>query len=122
MSVMTRAELRIRRHLRMRRKVLGTSERPRLAVFRSLNHIYCQVVDDTKGRTLLALSSLSPDLKKALPKGGGNRAAAELLGKNLAERALKVGIQRVVFDRGGFRYHGRVMALADAARKGGLSL
>ena len=122
MRVRTKEDFRIRRHLRVRRKVAGTTERPRLSVFRSLNHIYCQVVDDTKGRTLLALSSLSPDLKKALPKGGGNRAAAELLGKNLAERALKVGIQRVVFDRGGFRYHGRVMALADAARKGGLSL
>ncbi len=119
MAVKTTKELRDRRHLRVRLKVVGTSERPRLAVFRSLNHIYSQVIDDSKGRTLVAVSSLSPELKG---KGkGGKKAAAEAVGKALAERAMKAGIKAVVFDRGGYRYHGRVLALADAARKGGLS-
>ncbi len=111
-----------RRHLRVRRKVTGTPERPRLSVFRSLKHIQCQVIDDMKGRTLVAVSTQSPELKPSLKKGGGgNLAAAELVGKAIAERALKAGIKQVVFDRGGYRYHGRVMVLADAARKGGLS-
>lgn len=105
----------------MRRRVRGTPERPRLAVFRSLSHIYCQIIDDEGGRTLAAVSTVSPDLRIAL-KGGraGNCAAAELVGKAIAERARKANIGKVVFDRGGFRYHGRVKILAEAARKGGL--
>ena len=122
MSSQTRETLRERRHLRVRRKVVGTAERPRLAVFRSVKHLYCQVIDDTQGKTLLAVSSQTPEVKKGLGKGGGgNKAAAEAIGKAVAERAIKAGIQKVVFDRGGFRYHGRVQTLADAARKGGLS-
>ena len=113
----TSQELRERRHLRIRKKVQGTSERPRLAVYRSLKYIYCQVIDDQKGVTLLSCSSNAA----ALEKKGGKKAAAEAVGLALAEAAKKKGIQQVVFDRGGYRYHGRVQALADAARKGGLS-
>ncbi len=121
MKMTKQAQVR-RRHLRVRRKVVGTPERPRLSVFRSLKHINCQVIDDTKGRTLVAISTQAPDMKASLKKGGGgNLAAAELIGKAIAEKALKAGIRQVVFDRGGYRYHGRVMVLADAARKGGLS-
>ena len=114
-------ELRERRHHRIRRKVKGTLERPRLAVYRSLNHIYCQVIDDEKGATLLSVSSNAGPLKPVLGEKGGNKVAAEAVGQALAEAALKKGIKQVVFDRGGYRYHGRVQALADAARKGGLS-
>ena len=117
----TSEELRERRHHRIRRKVQGTPERPRLAVFRSVRHIYCQVIDDEKGVTLLSVSTNAAPLKPALAEKGGNKAAAEAVGKALAEAALKKGIKQVVFDRGGYRYHGRVQALADAARKGGLS-
>ena len=117
----TSQELRERRHLRIRKKVQGTSERPRLAVFRSSKHIYCQVIDDQKGVTLLSVASNGPVLKGGLAKKGGNKAAAEAVGAALADAAKKKGIQQVVFDRGGYRYHGRVQALADAARKGGLS-
>lgn len=110
-----------KRHARIRRKVIGTPERPRLAVFRSLKHIGCQVIDDAAGKTLLAVSTLSEDLRKALPKGGGNVAAAARVGELVAAKAVKAGIKQVVFDRGGHRYHGRIQALADAARKGGLA-
>jgi large subunit ribosomal protein L18 len=111
--------LRRRRHYRLRRKIAGTSERPRLAVFRSLHHIYAQVIDDSNGRTLAAASTLDASLKGD-GKSGGNIAAAEAVGALIAERAKAGGVGKVVFDRGGFKYHGRVRGLADAARKGGL--
>jgi large subunit ribosomal protein L18 len=107
------------RHLRIRRRVIGTAERPRLAVFRSLNHIYAQVVDDTSGRTLAAVDSRAPDFRQKA-KGGGNVAAAKIVGELLAQRAKAQGISQVVFDRGGYQYHGRVKALAEAARAAGL--
>lgn len=106
-------------HLRVRRRVAGTPERPRLSVFRSLNHIYAQVIDDRTGRTLAAASSLDKETRKQL-KGGGNVAAAKFVGKAIAERARAAGIEQVVFDRGGYKYHGRVQALAEAAREAGL--
>jgi len=111
--------LRIKRHTRVRKKVNGTTERPRLAVFRSVNHIYAQIIDDTRGVTLAAASSVEPALKGDL-KSGGNIAAAQRVGALIAERAKEKGIERVVFDRGGFLYHGRVRNLAEAAREGGL--
>jgi large subunit ribosomal protein L18 len=114
-----RHELRQRRHRRVRKRVSGTSERPRLAVFRSLNHIYAQVIDDTAGATLAAASTLDPSLRSAL-KSGGDVEAAKAVGKLIAERAREKGVEKVVFDRGGYLYHGRVQHLADAAREGGL--
>jgi large subunit ribosomal protein L18 len=108
-----------KRHHRLRRWVRGTTARPRLAVFRSLNHIYAQVVDDETGRTLVAADSRSKQFRAGQPRGG-NVAAAKAVGELLAQRAKAGGITRVVFDRGGFKYHGRVKALADAARAGGL--
>ena len=108
---------RARRHYRVRKKVEGSAERPRLAVFRSNKHIVAQVIDDRAGRTLAAASTLESDLK-----GGatGNKAAAQSVGRLVAERAKSAGVSKVVFDRGGFQYHGRVAALADAAREAGL--
>jgi large subunit ribosomal protein L18 len=106
-------------HARVRTRVEGTTERPRLCVYRSLAQIYAQVVDDRSGRTLVAASSLDKETRKQL-KGGGNVAAAKVIGKVIAERALAAKIQKVVFDRGGYKYHGRVKALADAAREAGL--
>jgi large subunit ribosomal protein L18 len=108
------------RHLRLRARVIGTPERPRLAVFRSLNHIYAQVVDDTSGRTLAAVDSRAPDFRQKA-KAGGNVAAAKIVGELLAQRAKARGITQVVFDRGGYQYHGRVKALAEAARAAGLA-
>ncbi|MCT7949212.1 50S ribosomal protein L18 [Ancylothrix sp. C2] len=108
-----------RRHQRVRRKVFGTSERPRLAVFRSNEHIYAQVIDDTKHHTLAAASTLEPDLRSSL-SSGGNREASTQVGKLIAERAKAAGIEKVVFDRGGNLYHGRIQALAEAAREAGL--
>ncbi len=99
--------------------MIGTAERPRLAVFRSLNHIYAQVIDDTAGRTLVAVDSRAADFR-ARTKAGGNVAAAKIVGELLAQRAKAAGISKVVFDRGGYQYHGRVKALADAARAAGL--
>ena len=104
-------------HKRIRSKILGSPERPRLAVFRSLNHIYAQVIDDTKGVTLAAASTTEPDLRG---KSGGDINSAKEIGKLIAERAKAKGIQRVVFDRGGYIYHGRVRGLAEAAREAGL--
>lgn len=115
---MSRKERRRRIHLRSRQKLLGTPERPRLCVFRSLKHIYAQLVDDTAGRTLTAVSTLK--LHGAKLPNGGNVAAAREVGKAIAERAKELGIERVVFDRNGHRYHGRVKALAEAAREAGL--
>jgi large subunit ribosomal protein L18 len=103
-------------HRRLRRKISGTTERPRLAVFRSLKHIYAQVIDDKLGRTLVAASTIEKDS----PAKGCNIGAAKAIGKLVAERAREQGIKAVVFDRGGYRYHGRMKALADAAREAGL--
>jgi large subunit ribosomal protein L18 len=111
-------EARQRRHARVRRNVRGTPERPRLAVFRSNAGIYAQVIDDSQGRTLAAASTLERDL--VVPDGEGKIGAAKAVGQRLAERARAAGIEAVVFDRGGNRYTGRVQALADAARQGGL--
>jgi large subunit ribosomal protein L18 len=108
-----------KRHYRLRRWVRGTAARPRLAVFRSLNHIYAQVVDDESGRTLVAADSRSKEFRAANPTGG-NVAAAKAVGTLLAQRAKAAGLTQVVFDRGGYQFHGRVKALADAARAGGL--
>jgi large subunit ribosomal protein L18 len=110
---------RLRRHERVRKHVVGTPDRPRLNVFRSLNHIYAQVVDDGKGHTLVSASTVDPEVQKQL-KGLKKTDQARVVGKVLAERALGQGVKRVVFDRGGYKYHGRVKALADAAREGGL--
>ena len=118
-KIKTSAHQRYRRHLRVRKKIAGTPERPRLAVFRSLNHIYAQVIDDTSGRTLAAVDSRAPDFRQKV-KAGGNVAAAKIVGELLAQRAKARGINQVVFDRGGYQYHGRVKALADAARAAGL--
>lgn len=109
-----------RRHIRVRKTVRGTSERPRLAIFRSLKYVYAQIIDDTAGHTLVSATDLQADLRKA--RNGKNKTqVAEIVGEELAKRAKEKGIQAVVFDRGGFRYHGRVKALAEGARKGGLS-
>jgi large subunit ribosomal protein L18 len=108
-----------RRHARVRSKVVGTLERPRLNVYRSLNNIYAQVIDDTQGHTLLAVSTLDPALKGELMEKTKTEQAA-LVGKVLAERAMQAGITSVVFDRGGYKYHGRVKALAEASRESGL--
>jgi len=112
-------EARVRRHERVRKSVVGSPERPRLNVFRSLEHTYAQVIDDTAGHTLVSASTLDIEVRgrcEGLPRA----EAAKVVGKVVAERALAKGITRVVFDRGGFPYHGRVKALADAAREGGL--
>ena len=114
-----RLEGRKRRHLRIRKKVQGTAERPRLAVYRSLNHVYVQLVDDLNGRTLLTLSSGSKDSGAAGTKG--KIAASKAVGKRVAEMAREKGISSVCFDRGGYLYHGRVKAVADGAREGGLN-
>ncbi len=107
------------RHLRVRSRVSGTTDRPRLCVFRSLKHIYAQVIDDLQGHTLVAASTLDADVRAQL-NGKNKKEQAALVGKTLAERALAAGINQVVFDRGGYLYHGRVEALAKAARDGGL--
>mgnify|MGYP005838261527 CR=1 FL=1 len=121
MSRQTRQERRRRRHLRVRRKVFGTPERPRLSVYRSLKHMYAQVVDDTRGHTLVFVSTLDPALRETLQQSdGGKVEAARKVGLELARRALDKGVTRVVFDRGGFLYHGRVAAVAEGAREGGL--
>jgi large subunit ribosomal protein L18 len=108
---------RIRRHGRVRKKVFGTTERPRLSVFRSTNHIYAQIIDDVNGATLISASTVDKDVKVS---NGGNIDAAKAVGALLAKRALEKKIDKVVFDRGGFLYHGRVKALAEAAREAGL--
>ncbi len=106
-------------HVRIRLRLHGRPQAPRLNVFRSLKHIYAHIIDDTRGHTLVAASSLDKEVRKTL-KTGGNVAAAKVVGRVLAERAKAAGISRVVFDRGGYAYHGRVKSLADAAREGGL--
>lgn len=112
-------ELRRRRHYRLRRRVTGTPQRPRLAVFRSLKHIYAQIIDDAQGQTLAAASTMEGALKGSL-KTGGDIEAAKAVGKLIAARGKEKGVSQVVFDRGGFSYHGRVASLADAAREAGL--
>jgi large subunit ribosomal protein L18 len=119
MSTKTKQDIRQRLHDRIRKKIRGTPARPRLAVFRSQGHIYAQVIDDDAGRTLCAASSLDKDVRGASKKGG-NVAAAKSVGTLIAARAKDKGIAAVVFDRGGFQYHGRIKALADAARESGL--
>jgi large subunit ribosomal protein L18 len=116
---LTKAEHRIRRHRRVRKKVLGTAERPRLAVFRSNKHIYVQAIDDLAGRTVASASTMEADAR-----GGATAtvAAAKEVGKRVGERAKQAGITTVVFDRGGFKYHGRIAAIADGAREAGLEL
>ena len=119
MSPKTREQMRTRRHMRVRKHVSGTADRPRVSVFRSLSQIYAQVIDDTAGRTLVAVSSVDKELRAKIAKMKKSDQAKEV-GKALAQRARSKGISKVVFDRGGYRYHGRVKALAEAAREAGL--
>jgi large subunit ribosomal protein L18 len=114
-----RKKIRQKKHLRIRKNILGTAERPRLAVYRSLNHMYAQLIDDVSGNTLVAASTLETPLK-GKKENGSNTEAAHKVGKLLAEKALKKGVKEVVFDRGGLIYHGRVKALAEGAREAGL--
>jgi large subunit ribosomal protein L18 len=118
MANTNRAEVRTAIHSRIRRKVKGSTDRPRLAIYRSLNHIYAQVIDDRMGQTLVSASSTEKDLRS---NTGGNLDAARRIGQAIAERALAKGIEQVVFDRGGYLYHGRIKALTDAARAAGLN-
>lgn len=118
MANTNRAEIRTAIHSRIRRKVKGDTERPRLAIYRSLNHIYAQVIDDRLGKTLVSASTTEKDLRGS---SGGNLDAARRIGTTIAERAIAKGIEQVVFDRGGYLYHGRVKALTDAARAAGLN-
>lgn len=118
-KIRTNKGRRVMRHARVRRKIVGTSDRPRLSVYRSLNHVYAQVIDDSQGTTLASASSLESAVKTQ-QNGGSKVDVAGLVGGLISERAKEKGIGTVVFDRGGYKYHGRVKALADAARKGGL--
>jgi large subunit ribosomal protein L18 len=122
MKIHTKDDRRRRIQLRQRKRIAGTSERPRLSVFRSVMHIYAQVIDDMSGTTLVSASSVESSVKGGFSKGvsGGNLKGAEAIGKTIAERSIEKGIKRVVFDRSGFLYHGRIRAVADAARKAGL--
>ena len=119
-SKKSRSEVRVKKHKKLRNRLSGTAECPRLAVFRSNNHMYAQIIDDTVGNTLVSASTLQKEVKANLEKTNDVNAAA-YLGKVIAERALEKGIKDVVFDRGGFIYHGKVQALADAAREAGLN-
>ena len=116
-SKQNRAEARVKRHLRVRKKVSGTAERPRLAVFRSEKNIYAQIIDDVKAVTLVSASSLDKDFENKI---GSNKEAAKVVGQLIAKKALDNGIKTVVFDRGGYVYHGRIQELAEAAREAGL--
>ena len=122
MKIKTKEDRRDRIKFRIRKRVTGTAERPRLSVFRSLLHVYVQVIDDRAGKTIVSASTVEPSLKAALGKSsrGGNRAGAEAVGRTVAERLKEKGITRVVFDRNGFLYHGRIKAVAEAARQAGL--
>ena len=115
----SRAEMRVKKHMRIRNRFSGTAQRPRLAVFRSNNHMYAQIIDDTVGNTLVAASTVEKEVKAELKKTNDVEAAA-YLGKVIAKRAMDKGITEVVFDRGGFLYHGKIAALAEAAREAGL--
>ena len=116
---LTKRESRTRRHTRVRKKITGTPERPRLCVFRSEKHIYAQIIDDSLGRTLCSASSLSPEIRNEDAKGSAV-AGARLVGKLVAQKAAEANVKKAVFDRGGYRYHGRVKELAEAAREAGL--
>ncbi|MDA8235082.1 MAG: 50S ribosomal protein L18 [Clostridia bacterium] len=118
-SRVNRKEIYAKKHLRVRKNISGTAERPRLCVYRSLNHIYAQVINDVDGVTIAAASTLEPGLKDKITKGG-NTEAAKAVGSLIAQKAKDKGVSKVVFDRGGNIYHGRIKALADAAREGGL--
>jgi large subunit ribosomal protein L18 len=118
-GVTSKNDVRKRVHSRIRKKIQGTGERPRLNVFRSLNHIYAQIIDDVKGVTLVSASSLDKEIRAA-NKTGGNAAGAKSVGTEIAKRAKSKGIETVVYDRGGYNYHGRVKVLAEAAREAGL--
>lgn len=118
-SKKSRSEIRVKKHTRLRNRFAGTAERPRLAVFRSNNHMYAQIIDDSVGNTIVAASTVEKSIKEALEQTD-NVDAAAYVGKVVAERALEKGIKTVVFDRGGFIYQGKVQALADAAREAGL--
>jgi large subunit ribosomal protein L18 len=122
MKIKTKDDRRVRIQLRQRKRIAGTKERPRLSVFRSVGHIYAQVIDDMSGETLVSASTIDPKLKASFDKEikGGNVRGAEAIGRAIAERSIEKGIRRVVFDRSGFLYHGRIRAVADAARKAGL--
>ena len=122
MRIKTREDRRQRIKFRLRKRISGDPDRPRLTVFRSLSHMYVQVVDDASGKTIASASTVEPTVKGALPKKatGGNVAGAKAIGKTIAERLIEKGVKRVVFDRNGFLYHGRVKAVADAAREAGL--
>ena len=122
MRIKTKDDRRVRIQLRQRKRIAGSGERPRLSIFRSVAHIYAQVIDDMSGQTLVSASTVEPSLKGAIDKTtrGGNLKGAEAVGKVIAERSIEKGIKRVVFDRSGFLYHGRIRAVADAARKAGL--
>jgi large subunit ribosomal protein L18 len=122
MKINTKKDRRHRIALRQRKRIAGTAERPRLRVFRSVSHIYAQVIDDLTGTTIASVATTEPALKPQLsgPARPGNKAGAQLLGKTIAERLISKGIKRVVFDRGGFLYHGRIRAVAEAAREAGL--
>jgi large subunit ribosomal protein L18 len=122
MRIKTKDDRRVRIQLRQRKRISGTKERPRLSVFRSVTHIYAQVIDDLTGETLVSASTVEASVKSALDQAarGGNLKGAEAIGKVIAERSIEKGIKRVVFDRSGFLYHGRIRAVADAARKAGL--
>jgi large subunit ribosomal protein L18 len=122
MKINTKNDRRVRIMLRQRKRIAGTAARPRLRVFRSVSHIYAQVIDDMTGTTLAAAASTEPGLKGQLNGAAkpGNRGGAEVLGKTIAERLIAKGIKRVVFDRGGYLYHGRIRAVAEAAREAGL--
>jgi large subunit ribosomal protein L18 len=120
MGSTNRAEARQKRRRRVRKRVRGTPEKPRLSVFRSAKHIYAQIVDDTSGRTLIECSSLSKEVQPQLKQKGGNKEGSTLVGALVAKRASAKGVKRVVFDRNGFLYHGRIKALADSAREHGL--
>ena len=122
MKIKTTKDRRTRIALRQRKRIAGTPERPRLRVFRSVSHIYAQVIDDMSGQTLVSASTVEPSLKGTFAKDvrGGNLKGAQVIGKAIAERSIEKGIKRVVFDRSGFLYHGRIRAVADAARKAGL--
>lgn len=115
-----RSAARVRRHARLRKKISGTADRPRLSVFRSLHHIYAQLIDDSNGVTLMVASTVEPELRSKLKGKCGNIEAAKAVGTAIAERAIAKGVKQVVFDRGGQIYHGRVKALAEAARESGL--
>jgi large subunit ribosomal protein L18 len=122
MKINTKKDRRHRIALRQRKRITGTAERPRLSVFRSVSHIYAQVIDDMTGNTITSVATTEPALKPQLsgPARPGNKAGAQVLGKTVAERLIAKGIKRVVFDRGGFLYHGRIRAVAEAAREAGL--